>query len=352
MLKNLKLAPRFTILLSLVFISSIILTGVILSQAVHHKAKTEVADQGSLIMAMMISVRDYTSTNINPLLKSRLETDPNFIRETVPAFSAITVFQNFIKQPKYKDFYYKEAVINPTNPQDEANDFEKKIVKQFWNQSDLPEVSNFTERSGKQVFYTARPIVIKDKSCLRCHSIPALAPKSQLAKYGSKNGFGWKLNDIVGIQIVYVPSEEVFSIAHRYLSLVMGIFIAIFALVILLINFLLKRTVVQPIRPMARLAQKISNEQFSADNYEEAEIESLEKVAKKTDELGQLARLFQQMAHAIYAREQDFAQQLQQLRNKSEQGQGYTPTSNNRIAYFKALQQKAQTIRNRMKGTN
>ena len=352
MLNNLKLAPRFTLLLSLVFISAIIITGAILSQAVQYKAKTEVADQGRLLMAMMISVRDYTSKNINPLLKSRLETEPKFIPETVPAFSATAVFNNLLQNPNYKEFLYKEAVINPTNIRDKADKFEIKIIDRFRNQSDIKEVSDFRNMSGKQFFYTTRPIVIKNESCLRCHSTPEVAPKSQLASYGPKNGFGWRLNDIVGVQIVYVPSEEVFSIAHRYLSLVMGIFIGIFALVILLINLLLKRTVVQPIRPMARLAQKISDEQFSADRNEETEIESLEKVAKKSDELGQLARLFQQMAYAIYAREQNFAQQLQQLRSKSEQMQGRTPSGNNRIAYFKALQQKAQTIRNRVKGNS
>ena len=172
MLQNLKLASRFTVLLSLVFISSIILTGVILSQAVQHKAKTEVAAQGRLLMAMMISVRDYTSKNINPLLNYKLETEPKFIPETVPAFSATTVFQNLIQNQKYKDFFYKEAVINPTNLRDKADNFEIEIVEQFRNQSDIPEVSNFRNRSGKQVFYTARPIVIKEQSCLRCHSTP------------------------------------------------------------------------------------------------------------------------------------------------------------------------------------
>ncbi len=350
MLNNFKLAPRFTLLLSVVFISAIVISGTILSQAVQHKATTEVAAQGRLLMAMMISVRDYTSKNVNPLLKSRLETEPKFIPETVPAFSATAVFKNLLQNPNYKDFFYKEAVINPTDLRDKADNFELQIVDQFRNQSDIKEVSGFRNRSGQQVFYTTRPLIVKEESCLRCHSTPEVAPKSQLASYGSENGFGWRLKDIVGVQIVYVPSKEVFGIAHRYLSLVMGIFIAVFALVILLINFLLKRTVVQPIRPMARLAEKISEEQFSADQYDESEIKSLEKVAKKSDELGQLARLFQEMAYVIYAREQSFAQQLQQLRTKSEQAQNHTPYRNNKIAYFKALQQKAQTIRNRVKG--
>jgi nitrate/nitrite-specific signal transduction histidine kinase len=130
--------------------------------------------------------------------------------------------------------------------------------------------------------------------------------------------------------------------ARQYLSLVMGIFIIVFALVILLINFLLKQAVIQPIRPMARLAQKISSDCF--DQAEESDIKSLEKATKNSDKLGQLARLFKQMVQAVSVREQSFAQQLQQLRAKSEQMKVSTESKDTEIAYLKALQQKAKPL--------
>ena len=351
MLNNLKLAPKFTLLLSGVFISAIVISGIILSQTTQQKAEGEVASQGRLLMEMMSSVRDYTSANVNPLLAPRLETEPKFIAETVPAFSATEVFKNLRQNPKYKDFFYKEAVLNPTNLSHKADDFESEIVNRFRKESKIQEISGFRNLFGKQVFYTTKAITVKKQSCLRCHSTPEVAPKSQLASYGSENGFGWKLKDIIGVQIIYVPSEEVFGIAHKYLSLVMGIFIGVFAIVILLINFLLKRAVIQPLRPMARLAHKISNEQMSSDQTVESDIESLGRVARKSDELGQLARLFNQMAQAIYGREQSFAKQLQELRIKSEQLKTRTQSNNNEISYLKALQQKAQMIRGRAKSS-
>lgn len=351
MLNNLKLAPKFTLLLSVVFISAIVISGIILSQTTQQKAEGEVASQGRLLMEMMNSVRDYTSVNVNPLLAPRLETEPKFIPETVPAYSATEVFKNLRENPKYKDFFYKEAVLNPTNLRDQADDFEAEIVSRFRKDSKSQEISGFRNLFGKQVFYTTKAISIKKQSCLRCHSTPEVAPKSQLATYGAEHGFGWNLKDIVGVQIIYVPSEEVFGIAHQYLALVMGIFIGVFALVILVINFLLKRTVIQQIRPMARLAQKISNDQMSSDQTAQSDIESLSRVARKSDELGQLARLFKKMALAIYDREQSFAQQLQELRIKSEQMKTRRQSSNNEISYFKALQQKAQMIRHRAKSS-
>ena len=340
MLSNLKLAPKFTLLLSLVFISAIIISGAVLSHTTQQQAEDDVAYRGQILMEVMSSLRNYTDAEVNPLLEPRIEKSNELILQAIPSYSVIKVFENLRKNPRYQNYLYKDALLNPTNyVRDKADAFEAKIIESFRQKSDLKKDSGFTTRKGDKVFYYAQPVIIREQSCLRCHSTPAAAPKQQLAIYGSEHGFGWTLNKVLGTQIIYVPSEQVFAIAHRNLALFMGIFIGIFALVILLINFLLKRSVIGPIRPMARLAQKISNDQLSSEQNEESEIKSLEKLAKRPDELGQLARLFQQMAHAIYTREQSFAQQLQQIRNKGDV----------RIAYFKNLQQKAQTIRNKSK---
>ncbi len=351
MLKNLKLAPKFTVLLSLVFISAIAISGFILSQATQQKAEADVAYKGQILMGVMNSVRNYTNTEINPLLASRVETAPEFIPQSIPSFAVREVFEILRKDPDYQDYFYKDAVLNPTNLRDQADKFETELVEEFRQQPDLKELSGFRNREGENVFYYAQPITITKQSCLRCHSTPENAPKSQLVTYGDQHGFGWELNKVLGTQTIYVPSQQVFAIAHQYLALFMGIFIGIFALVLLLINFLLKRAVIQPIKPMARLAQKISSEQFITDQDEEADLASLGQVAKKSDELGQLARLFQQMAQAVYIREQTFAQQLQQLRNKSEQTKAHTGARTSEIAYLKALQQKAKAIRSQTKGS-
>ncbi|AFZ21601.1 Tll0287-like domain-containing protein [Allocoleopsis franciscana] len=352
MLTNLKLAPKFTILLSLVFISAIAISGATLSQTTLQRAEADVAYKGKILMGLMNSVRTYTNNEINPLVAPKVETSEKFIPQAIPSYSVRQVFEILRKDSAYKDYFYKDAVVNPTNSRDYVDEFEVDLVKQFREDPNLKEVSGFRNRLGEEVFYYAQPIIIKKQSCLRCHSTPEAAPKSQLATYGSEHGFNWELNKVLGSQTVYVPSEEIFAVARQNLSLVMGIFIGIFALVILLINYLLKQAVIQPIRPMARLAQKISNEQFMMEQNEEVDLASLEKVSKKSDELGQLARLFQQMAHSIYVREQSFAEQLKQLRNKSDQTKARTQARTSEMAYLKSLQEKSQTIRSKTKGSS
>jgi len=348
MLGNFKLATKFTLLLSLVFIGGILISGVALSKALEHSVEEEINYRGQVFMQMINSVRDYTDTHVSPLLTSNLETQQKFIPETIPSFSAREVFENLRKHKEYKNFLYKDAMLNPTNLRDEADEFETNLIERFRNEPGVETLSGFRTLFREKLFYSARPLAITKQSCLRCHSTPESAPKSLLATYGTKNGFGWKLNDVVATQIIYVPASKVFESARQPFSLFIGIFIGIFALVILLINFLLKRNVIQPIRPMAQLAQKISTDTMGCNPAEEFELKSLAAIAKRTDELGQLGRVFQRMVREVYAREQCLKQQVQELRIEIDETKRTRQVAEiAQTDYFQKLRQEAKEIRNR-----
>ena len=73
-------------------------------------------------------------------------------------------------------------------------------------------------------FYTVTyPLVIRNADCLICHSTPEKAPPSMVALYGSKNGFGWKLNETIGAQIISVPTSS----ADAKIWKSFGLFVAI-----------------------------------------------------------------------------------------------------------------------------
>lgn len=288
MLRNLKLGTRFNLLLLLVFICGVSISGVALSTVLQQKAQDEVASKAMTLMGTMTAVRSYTSTRIDPLLAPRLETETQFIPETVPAYSATEVFENFRKNEGYKNFFYKEATLNPTNLRDKADSFEAKLVERFRQEPGIKEISDFRALPNGRAFYIAKPLAIKQESCLRCHSIPEAAPKSQLATYGKENGFGWKLNEIVAAQIISVPAEEVFASAKQSLSLVMAILIIIFAMFIITINILLKQTVIQPIKKMSHLAKEVSTGKMS-DDFEQT----------FNDEIGTLAASFNRMKSSL-----------------------------------------------------
>jgi len=288
MLKNLKIGTKFTLLLTIVFIISIIGSGTALSSVLQHRAQVEVTDKASILIKTMTSVRKYTQEKVRNLLLSRLETEPLFIPEVVPAYSATEVFANLRKNEEYQNFFYKEAALNPTNLRDKADNYEAKIVQRFRQNPALKEIADFRSLPEGTVFYIARPLAVTDKSCLQCHSTPDQAPKSQLRTYGSENGFGWNLNEIVAAQIVSVPSEEIFNSARRAWLLIMTFLVVIFAIILILINFLIKRTIIRRIKKIEKIAQKVSTGDMTAEFEENTH-----------DEVGSLAAAFNRMKYSL-----------------------------------------------------
>ena len=348
MLGKFKLATKFSLLLSLVFIGAILISGFVLSKALEQKAEAEVSYRGQVVLQMVNSIRDYTNAHITPLLSPNLETQQNFIPETIPSFAAREVFEELRKNEEYQNFFYKDATLNPTNLADRADEFETSLIERFRNKPGLQTLSGFRTLFKEKLFYSARPFAITNSNCLRCHSTPKVAPKSHLARYGTENGFGWQLNDIIATQIIYIPASKVFESFRQAFSLFISIFVAIFTLVILLINYLLKRNVIQPIKPMAQLAQKISTNTMIYDEAEKFELKHLGAIALRTDELGHLGRVFQKMVREISAREQRLKKQVQELRIEIDEAKRVRQVD--QIAdteYFQKLCQEAKDIRNK-----
>lgn len=343
MFRRFKLGTKFTLILSLVFLGGIIASFVILSQVLERRAEEEVSARGMVLIEAMNSVRTYTSTQINPLLASDLANSEEFISQTVPAFSAREVFETLRTNDAYQNYLYKEATLNPTNPRNQANEFETALLNQFRANLELKQLTGFTTLSGEQVFYSARPLAIGSESCLACHSAPETAPASLISTYGTDGGFGWSLGEVVSAQMIYVPADAVFGSARLSLTLVMGIIVVIFAVVVSVTNTLLKRNVVRPVEQMAGLAQRVSADTLSPDAQELALVE---RIAHRQDELGHTALVFQKMAKEVYAREQKLKQEVQRLniqideQKRSQQVRQITETD-----YFQDLQKKVKQLR-------
>jgi HAMP domain-containing protein len=286
MLQNLKLKQKFTIFLIIILIAGISLGGAALSYVLRQNARADVQATGLMLMEVMTSVREYTSTQVNPELVDQLET--KFLPQTVPGYSAREVFEGLRKDQDYRDFFYKEATLNPTNLRDKADGFETDIVEQFRKKKDLKEISGFHATPSGDIFYVARPLSISKQSCLQCHSTPEAAPKSMIERYGSNNGFGWQLHEIVGAKMVSVPASKVFNKAYQSSGLILSIVFLMFIGVILLVNALLNQQVIKPLKRITRIADEVS-----MGNLE------MEFEQSSNDEIGNLAKSFGRMQMSL-----------------------------------------------------
>jgi HAMP domain-containing protein len=286
MFKNLKLKQKFTLALLVLLLAGIGLSGLLLSTLLRRNAQTEVTSTAVLLMDTMNSVREYTSSQVRPELVDELEV--RFLPETVPAYSAREVFEHLRESSNYEEFFYKEATLNPTNLRDKADDFEATIVEDFRQDANKSEIHGFRVAQGRKIFYTARPLSVGKASCLECHGVPADAPQSMIEYYGPNNGFGWQLNEIVGAQIISVPASNVIGKANKAILLTLGVVSAIFALILVLINYLLSKQVVDPLRKMAKTAEEVSRGNMGVEFDQHSK-----------DEVGNIAQAFTRMKRSL-----------------------------------------------------
>ncbi|WP_245422134.1 Tll0287-like domain-containing protein [Alsobacter soli] len=245
----------------------------------------QLQSQIDLLRAQALSVRRYTSEEIQPLLAD--QSSLQFLPQTIPSFSAQTAFRNF--RDFYPQFFYKEAALNPTNPADLAKDWERDIINRLRADPQLDkDVSIRTTDTGAHYTVTY-PLVIKSASCLECHSTPEKAPPSMVALYGPKNGFGWKLNETIGAQIISVPMSVAESRIWRNLALFVGASAIVFLFLMALLNVMLNRYVISPVMRMAKTAEAVSMGDASVPEFEYA----------GSDEIASLSRSFNRMRRSL-----------------------------------------------------
>jgi HAMP domain-containing protein len=318
--KRLKLSSKFTIILGLIFLCGSLLSYGVLSHLQSQSAQRMVTEQSVTLINTLNALRDEYADNIRPLLKEELDTTPEFTPETVPSYVVRQVFESFREQEAFKDYLYKDAAPNPTNPRDQADEFETALVSTFEQNPDLVELHGFRELNDQSLYYVAHPLKLTNPNCLVCHSTPDVAPKNLIKTYGPERGFFWELDDIIATQIIYVPAQQVLWEAQRNTLITILIFMGIFGVTLLILNYLLKRLVLEPIRPMARVATQLSQPDLvsSSELVQAQDLVSLDRISGSGDELGQLARIFQRMARVIASREQDLLVQLQNSINQVE----------------------------------
>ena len=286
MFKRLNLRQKFTAALLLILIAGIVLSQVTLSTLLRRNAEAEITNTALILMETMNSVRGYTSDQVKPELIDRLDTE--FLPETVPAFSAREVFENLRKNSDYNEFFYKEATLDPTNLRDKADAFEAELVKDFKNNDTQSEVSGMRVSQGRKIFYIARPIKIAQESCLECHSTVARAPASMIDFYGPDNGFGWEMNEIVGAQMISVPASTVINKARKATFLLVMLVSVIFGLILFLVNLLLSKQVVNPLKRIAQTAEEVSRGNLAVEFEQDS-----------NDEVGMLAKSFTRMKRSL-----------------------------------------------------
>jgi len=284
-----KLIWKFNLVLLGIFVLGFLIAGYISYRALQQNAREEILQNARLMMESALSARTYTTSQVKPLLDNQMKY--KFLPQTVPAYAATEQFTELRK--KHPDYSYKEATLNPSNPRDRAADWETDVVGIFRNTATTQEVIGERETPGGRSLYLARPIQIKSPACLECHSTVDAAPKTMIDQYGSANGFGWKMDEVIGAQIVSVPMAVPIARADKTFTAFMGSLALVFVAIFVLLNVMLYTMVIRRVTHLAGIADQVSLGNMDAGEFKST---SRDEIGTLTGAMGRMkASLVQAM---------------------------------------------------------
>ena len=278
------LRTKFNLALLLVFAAGLGVTGYISYTLLQKNAQDEVLRNAGVMMEAASSMRYYTQKHVSPKLDYQPDT---FLAESVPAFAATEMMNQLRK--KYDNYSYKEAVLNPTNPRDRAVEWEADVVNDFRNNAEKKEITGMRMAASGPALYLARPLKIVDSGCLVCHSTPDKAPAAMVTQYGGNNGFGWKLNETIGAQVVSVPMSLPIENANRTFVTFMASLSGVFVVLFLILNVMMSYLIVRPITDLSEAANEISTGNMDIPEFAD----------KGNDEMALLAKSFNRMRRSL-----------------------------------------------------
>jgi len=248
------LLVKLNLILILVFAVGMVPAAMISRDLLDTNAQSQVIQNARIMMETAIAMRGYTVGQVKPLLAPLMKDE--FLPQSVPAYSATEIF-NALRE-NHPEYTYKEATLNPTNPRNRAVDWETDLVNEFRRDESRAEIVGERDTPLGRSLYLSKPIKVSNEACLSCHTTPEEAPQTMLAVYGREGGFGWKLDEIIGAQIVQVPMSEPSRLADVAFQRLLMVLTGLFVFTLLALNLLLHFVVVRPIRRLSVMADKVS----------------------------------------------------------------------------------------------
>jgi HAMP domain-containing protein len=235
-----------------------------------------------LLVDVVNSARAIVRERTRPHFLPKKEFFPPVVSSTVMAKELATHFKKL--QP---DYLIRMVSDNPLNQDNLPVGFETKVLRTLRYGSNKEKIELTGDINGRTYLISATATKVKG-SCLLCHGNPQNAPTEITDQYGTTSGFGWKTGAIIGTSLVGVPVTDLNWSAFKRSSIIIGIITALFAIVMIVLNRVVKRKIIEPILKITDASKEISlgrsNRAISTD---------------RNDEIGALARSFELMRRSI-----------------------------------------------------
>ena len=236
------------------------------------------------------AVREYTSKQSSMEIFKDSISNIDQVLYTVPIFSAMTVVKDKAKE---LDMDFKVPKIQPRNPDNEPDAYEKEILARLesGNEKELWEID---EESNTVRFF--RPIRLTEE-CLKCHGDPNKSDEY----WGRSDGKditgakveNWKVGEMHGAFELFMSLDPVnTAVANK--SLVIALISAIGVGLIILIGFFISKNISEPIEILHQASLRVAKGELKVN----VDIQ-------RHDEIGELSDSFNQMSDRITQQMED-----------------------------------------------
>ncbi len=214
----------------------------------------EAREKASLVLAQVEAMQHYVRSSLRPTMYRVLPGD-QFILEAMST-SYVTRAVMSDANLSHEGFVYRRVGVGARNPDYEANDMERAFIARFEADPALTRLDQFTEVDGERNFITVCAQRYEE-ACMHCHGDPAVAPRELIARYGAERGFGRKVGDLAGIDLVRLKVQRnVGGIREATISFAL-LFASGILVLFLVIQGFFHRLVVQSLRRVTGVMQRL-----------------------------------------------------------------------------------------------
>ncbi len=284
--RDLSLAIKFFLATASVLIITTILISVFVYVQYKNYMLQNTYEKTRIFMAEAEAARRYVKDILRPKMYSILPKD-KFIVEAMSTFYVTRKVMGKVAS-LFKDVRYKRAALNPRNPTNEPNAFERKMIDYYNRTHSHREWHGIVNMGGRKWFVVLQPIYM-ERSCLRCHGNPEDAPAQLIERYGNRRGFFKEVGTIAGLDEVEIPVDKALQAIHRTALNIVAIGVLFVVVLFVLVGFFFQRLVYGPLTHLISFCRSV----------EKGEKELTDPIiVYRKDEIGELTESFiQLMSH-------------------------------------------------------
>ena len=257
---------RLVTSIGIVFILSGFIVIVFLNWRMKTHALYEAGQKAEIMLDRNLALHTYFTHQLKPAVfkmessaasdRPEIYFDPVWMSSTY----AVREIEKYFRILADETYSYKECAINARSPENEADDFEKAFIRELNRSPELKLKTEVRIIENKPQFQVLRRGEVMEKSCLRCHSKPSVAPKGLVSKYGPDRSFNRSVGEVVSAISMKVPLSVAYAKINRLSWQLSAIFALILVFLFSIILYLNNRWLFGPLNIIRGKASKISED--------------------------------------------------------------------------------------------